>query len=152
MSKYWFYYRWMTEVSMSVFPNHIWTVDASSWQNKCPELFSSLASILINFDWTHKMGIRMILPPLRYPQPVGAAWDPKSFNDSFDFFPIDLLESVFSFGLGLAKIFLREFICLIHININMASEEFPLFQIIDLRSFDILVSIARIDWTWTQRH
>ena len=114
MSEYRFYYRWMIEVSMSIFPNHIWTVDASSWQNKCPELFSSLASILINFDWTQKIGVRMVLPPLRYPQPVGAAWDPKSFNDSFDFFPIDL-ESFISFGLGLAKIFLREFICLIHI-------------------------------------
>ena len=40
--------------------------------------------------------VKMDLPPLRYPQPVGAAWEPKSFNDSFDFFNIDFLESFFS--------------------------------------------------------
>ena len=52
LSKYRFYNRWMIEVSMSVFSNHIRAIDASSWQNKCPELFSSLAAIL-NFDWAH---------------------------------------------------------------------------------------------------
>ena len=94
--------------------------------------------------------VKMDLPPLRYPQPVGAAWEPKSFNDSFDFFNIEIfLESFFSFSLGWEKIFRR-----VHMStyIKLAREESSLFQIIDLRSFDILVAIARIDCTWTQRH
>ena len=110
LSKYRFYCRWMAKVPMSVFSNYIRTKDASSWQNKCPEHFSSLASILILIELLYR-GVWIDLPPLRYPQPVGAAWDPKSFNDSFDFFAIDPLESLFSYVQGLAKIFLRKVIC-----------------------------------------
>ena len=56
-SKYRFYYRSMVEVPMSVFSNYIRTIDASSCQNKCPEHFSSLASILILIELLYRGGL-----------------------------------------------------------------------------------------------
>ena len=50
--------------------------------------------------------VKMDLPPLRYPQPVGAAWEPKSFNDSFDFFNIEIfLESFLNMQITILRSF-----------------------------------------------
>ena len=106
------------------------------------ELFHHL-QLRLKISLSRKGNSRLNIPPLRYPQPVGAAWDPKSLSDSFDFFPIERLERFVSLGpaFRFVNIFLRKFIFRqLAIFVYIQNPIVVLFQIMDLWSLNILVS------------